>query len=289
MILVKYTYNEVDEDIKKKECRGGDFSSSSIYVRNGAMSEISVSDGKIREKIKGTEGIFRDVTSDISDVRKVTHGDNFLYLITKNYVYAVKRDSYVQGTEEELYKELSDRKKAIKISKDDHKEKKEQYRNTDYWKEIRKQNAEADGESLSEKFRMPIIFSVAFVVLTIINILDPFQNHFSGTVLGTGTVFSVVAAAIIGFAMGFVYVFFRIWFDDQKESVRVGSIILFPFTILIFLLIAVIGFIPYSIYLIVKGNNAELFGNVVKKSVKILSVLFGALFIFLIILVIFLP
>ncbi len=279
MISVKYTFNDRDELTKQSECRGGDFAGESVYVKSKAISEFTVENGKVREIIRGSEGIFKDVINDIGDITKVIRGDKFFYLISKGYIYSVKRDSFTEGSEEELLKLFSNRKKPTNTPLDKKIEKSVVDRDSDYWKQIRKENNVVREQSFGDKFRIPLTVSAVLFIFALINMLDPFQNHFGGFEFSIFSVIGLVGSAIMGFVIGCCYIFFKVWFDNQKESTKILSIVLFPVTFLLFAPVAILGFIPYIIFVAIKGNDYQLFYKVIRIGMKVSAVMYALLLI----------
>ena len=71
--------------------------------------------------------------------------------------------------------------------------------------------------------------------------------------------------------MGFGYTFFATWFGNQKERTRVLSIVLFPITIPAFLLMTVIGVIPYVLFMLIKGRTTQNFYRIINVAFYVLA------------------
>ncbi|AOZ96979.1 hypothetical protein [Butyrivibrio hungatei] len=285
MNKIVFTFNnEIAEEINSK-AKGKNNLDASMYARNGATSEITIDNDQIREVIKGEEGVFKDVSNNITEIGKIQKTDEFIFLQAGDYVYSVKRNSFTEGSEEELFRLIKNGNKGA--AKNKAKEKKQdtvvkfdRKAQQKYWQKINKDNAVKRKVPLAQRFRIPLMVAMMGMLLTSIEILDPF-NHMgdmAGNVITFRMLLNIPLSGVLGFFVGFLYVFFIMWFENQKESVRVTSIVLFPLTIAVFTFVSFLGTIPYIIYLLVKKDEGYGAYKVVNVAVKIMYVLVGVLF-----------
>ncbi|SDA60713.1 hypothetical protein SAMN02910275_01535 [Butyrivibrio sp. INlla18] len=285
MNKIVFTFNnEIAKEINSK-AKGKNNLDASMYARNGATSEVTIDNDQIREVIKGEEGVFKDVSNNITEIGKIQKTDEFIFLQAGDYVYSVKRNSFTEGSEEELFRLIKNGNKGVsknktKENKQDTVVKFDRKAQQQYWQKINKDNAVKRKVPLAQRFRLPLMVGMMGMLLSTIEILDPF-NHMgdmAGNPITLASLANIPLSGIAGFMMGFLYVFFIMWFENQKESVRVTSIVLFPLTITVFALISFFGTIPYIIYLLIKKDEGYGAYKVVNVAVKIAYVLVGVLF-----------
>ncbi|SHN49348.1 hypothetical protein SAMN02745247_00284 [Butyrivibrio hungatei DSM 14810] len=281
--------NEIAKEINSK-AKGKNNLDASMYARNGATSEVTIDNDQIREVIKGEEGVFKDVSNKITEIGKIHKTNDFIFLQAGDYVYSVKRNSFTEGSEEELFRLIKNGNKGA--AKNKAKEKKQdtvvkfdRKAQQNYWNKINKDNAIKRKVPLAQRFRIPLMVGMMAMLLSTIEILDPF-NHMgdmAGNIITLDSLIGIPLSGIAGFMLGFLYVFFIMWFENQKESVRITSIVLFPLTITVFSLISFFGTIPYIIYLLIKKDEGYGAYKVVNIAVKIAYILVAILFIIAII------
>ncbi len=67
--------------------------------------------------------------------------------------------------------------------------------------------------------------------------------------------------------------YFATWFGNQKERTRVLSIVLFPITIPAFLLMTILGVIPYVLFMLIKGRTTQSFYRIINVAFYVLAAL----------------
>lgn len=243
------------------------------YVTGGARSYITVTEDGINEVIRGYDGLFKDVTCSFSEIEKVKWTEDYLFLKTSRHTFGIKLDTVYEGSLDEITSKVkAARKDRIKsLFANSKKEDDISKEARDFFRANSSLDSKRNKLPLSARFRPNIIGMILFVAYCIIFELD--SALFDGTSYYSLTpiLTSILLSAVRGFAAGYTYTFFVTWFSQQKESVRVASIVLFPVTTVAFGLMAVVGAIPYTIYMLIKGRTTATFDRIVNVS----AVFFG--------------
>lgn len=243
------------------------------YVSGGARSYITVTENGINEVIRGYDGLFKDVTCNFSEIEKVKWTEDYLFLKTSRHTFGIKLDTVYEGSLDEITSKVkAARKGRIKsLFANSKKEDDISKEARDFFRANSSLDAKRSKLPLSARFRPNMIGVLLFVAYELVDQLD--SALFDGVSFYTlfPIAIGVLLAAVRGFAAGYIYTFFVTWFFQQKESVRVASIVLFPVTFVAFGLMAVVGAIPYTIYLLIKGRTTATFDMIVNVS----AVFFG--------------
>ncbi len=253
MVRIAYTFNGDPAALRSSQWKLSDKPQDSIYVNAGAVDEITISETSIREIIKGDEGYFKDIECPLSDIVKTAKTKDFLFVLGKGHVFALKLDSFEEGNYDDATALIEKGLKEKPVSKVEEKIESESHELSKEARAFFKEAARANRQkrSLSEIFRPNIILAAASMIISLLGDLDVM---FTGHVLSTplNLVGNMLLSGILGFYIGYTYTFFMTWFHKQAEGVRVASLILFPVTGAIFSLLTIVGFIPYTIYVLVK-------------------------------------
>lgn len=261
------------------ELEGSDNILKASYLDGNVTCTLTVDDKQARFTVTGTEGVFRDVFLPLNKSVRFYTGREFDFLcsLEKKIIFVLKKDSYVEGSVEVLIAYLKGKSaemttaeiSALKQAEAD-KARSEQLKNARKFYG----RAQAEGDipkrktSFREKFRPQGYFAIAFAIFAIIDSFDGtffYGDRFSPM----GTLTSALIGLVIGFFFSFTYTFFRAWFDGQQEKVRVGSIALFFITFPAFILMGVLGAVPYSVYQLVDGKRNRGVEKVINVAVPI--------------------
>lgn len=244
-----------------------------VYVTGGARSYITVTEDGINEVIKGYDGLFKDVTCKFSEIEKAKFTEDFLFLKTSRHIFGIELNSVYEGSLDEITDKVkAARKGRIKdFFANSKKEDNIPEEARAFFKANSTLNVKKNKLPLSVRFRPNIIGMILFLAYSIIYEFDGFIFDHVTYANITPIFASLLISAIRGFAAGYIYTFYVTWFSMQKEKIRVASIVLFPITIVAFGLMAIVGAIPYTIYLLIKGRTTATFDRIVNVS----AVLFG--------------
>ena len=282
--MVKFEYT-LDESIKAaiaaqqknatkhegKECVSP---LDSVMIDGNIKCAVTIDEKNARLVVSGDEGIFKDMLFPLNKATKLLDGSDYLFICSKdkNLIFPAKKGSLTEGTDQEL-KSLLGSTKGLETSQEIKNREKEE-------KALLEKNQRKDAvkffggreesgkmpknkSSLKEKFRIQKYFAFGFAILGMLQSLD--GGIFGGSGISPiSMLLSGLSGLVIGFILSYVYIFFRAWFDQQEEKVKVGSIALFIITVPTFLIMGVLGAIPYSVYTLVDGQKNTSFIKIVK-------------------------
>ncbi len=276
MIKVEHGYTAEIVSQIKGQYKGKNLPDVDMYANSGAVSNLTIEDGCIREIISTDEGVFKDVTAKLSEVEKIVKKKDFAFINAKDFVFCV----YLQGltdTDFDLIKQEISRARKSSVKKQEKPNKAEVTKETrEYYKKIKKNNNSQGRLPLAQRFRIPILFAIVGMMLSIINIVDPLNIILYQ--YANPRIFNILLRGIIGFFSGFIFVFYMIWFENHSDTKRIISIVLFPITSMIFAVIGLIGTIPYIIHLLICGSESYKLAGIIRVSVKIVAGLLVVLF-----------
>jgi hypothetical protein len=235
------------------------------YIDGDVTCSLVADDKQVRFIVAGAEGVFKDVFLPLNKSVKFYAGDayDFICSLEKKLILTIKNDSYTEGNREALIAflrarsgDMTDAEIAQQKAYQEAMEQNEQRKNAEkfYRPKEAKGSLPRNKTQLKDRFRTQGYFAIAFAILGMIDSID-------GMFFGRGvfdpmnTLFAGLRGLVIGFFFSFTYTFFRAWFDNQKEKVRIGSIVLFFITFPAFTIMGVLGAIPYSVYQIVDGKR----------------------------------
>ncbi len=281
-----FTFTQETADLRGQQWCLGDKPDDGVYVRGGATCETATTADEIHEVIKGEEGFFKDVTCKLGDIRKSAKTKDFLFLQSDSYTFCVKLDSITEAEAGELEKieaavkanTKAIAKPALHIGKranaNDKATEPPGATNTisDEARAYFRQNISATPKRpLSERFRVNLLFAAGAIILSIFGRFDSMVFGGPSPIDPLSLVAQLILTGIGGFFMGFGYTFFATWFGNQKERTRVLSIVLFPITIPAFLLMTVIGVIPYVLFMLIKGRTTSTFYRIINVAFYVLA------------------
>ena len=93
MIKVEHGYTAEIVSQIKGQYKGKNLPDVDMYANSGAVSNLTIEDGCIREIISTDEGVFKDVTAKLSEVEKIVKKKDFAFINAKDFVFCV----YLQG------------------------------------------------------------------------------------------------------------------------------------------------------------------------------------------------
>ena len=235
------------------------------YLEGDITCTLAVDERQARFTIAGSEGIFKDVFLPLNKSIRFYEGNNYAFLcsLEKKLIFTFKKDSFTEGSKEELLGLIGAHKEtqteteiAAQKAYQTEQQRQEQRRKAEKFysqKEVPGHLSKSK-EQLKSRFRVQKYFAVAFAIIFMIRTMDPVLFHHvpfdPRTVLLSG-----LMGLVAGFFFSFTYTFFRAWFDNQKEKVKVGSIALFFVTFPAFTVMGILGAIPYSVYQLVDGQR----------------------------------
>ncbi len=244
------------------------------YIDENAKCVVTVDDKNARIVVSGDEGIFKDMMFPLNKATRLLESGEYLFIcsLDKNLVFPAGRESFTEGDFQQL-KELVEGAKELETSQEikarenEEKARFEKSQRRDAEQYFGKRDASGKQHQsindLKDRFKIQKYFAIGFAILGMLESLD-------GGLFGGGgvTPLAMVTSGLIGLIMGFifsyVYIFFRAWFDQQQEKVKVGSIVLFIVTVPTFLILGILGAIPYSVYALIDGNKNTSFIKIVK-------------------------
>ena len=249
------------------------------YLDGDVTCSLVADDKQVRFIVAGAEGVFKDVFLPLNKSVKFYAGDayDFICSLEKKLIITIKNDSYTEGNKEELVAFLRARSSdmtAAEIAQQkayqEAVERNKQRANAEkfYRPTEAKGSLPRNKTQLKDRFRTQGYFAAAFAIFGMIDSID-------GIFFGRGmfdpmnTLFAGLRGLVIGFFFSFAYTFFRAWFDNQKENVKIGSIVLFFITFPAFTLMGVLGAVPYSVYQIVDGKRTRGVTKVINIAVPI--------------------
>ena len=286
MVKVSYVLDESvikasKEELKSvanKELTGCDDLLQTSYLEGDITCELTVDEKQVRYTIAGSEGVFKDVFLPLNKSMRFYNGEKYAYLcsLEKKIICTIKKDSYVEGSQEEILSLLG--AKAGAQTESEIKAQKElentllraqQRKNAEqfFGSKETKGNLPKNKTQLKDRFQTQKYFAVAFALFGMIGSMDGLL--FGGGVSPVTILRNGLIGLITGFFFSFTYTFFRAWFDNQKENVRVGSLVLFFVTFPAFTLMGVLGAIPYSVYQLVDGKRTRGVTKVINIAVPI--------------------
>ncbi|RKM60427.1 hypothetical protein D6855_06825 [Butyrivibrio sp. CB08] len=282
-----FTFTQETADLRGQQWSLGDKPDDGIYVRGGAACEVTTTADEIHEVIKGEEGFFKDVTSKLTDIKKSARTKDFLFLQSDSYTFCIKLDSITEAEPGELEKiEAAAKANTKASSKPGHLIGKRATANgqtaathtpntiSDEAKAYFRQNiSAAPKRPLAERFRVNLLFAAGAIIISIFSRFDSMVFGGPSPIDPMTLVAQLILTGIGGFFMGFGYTFFATWFGNQKERTRVLSIVLFPITIPAFLLMTVIGVIPYVLFMLIKGRTTQSFYRIINVAFYVLAAL----------------
>ena len=281
-----FTFTQETADLRTSQWCLGDKPDDGIYLRGGATCEVTATADEIHEVIKGEEGFFKDVTSKLSDIKKSARTRDFLFLKNDSYTFCIKLDAITEAETGELEKiEATVKANAKAAAKTEHHFGKratdsshtsatQNASNTisDEAKAYFRQNVTASPKRpLSERFRVNLLFAAGAIILSIFGRFDSMVFGGPNPIDPLTLVAQLIISGIGGFFMGFGYTFFATWFGNQKERTRVLSIVLFPITIPAFLLMTILGVIPYVLFMLIKGRTTSSFYRIINVAFYVLA------------------
>lgn len=280
--LEESVINDAQKELAKigsKELIGCENLLNPSYLDGDVTCSLIADDKQVRFTVTGAEGVFKDVFLPLNKSVKFYAGEDYDFICSheKSLILTIKNDSYIEGNKEELIAflqarstEMTAAEMAQKKAYQEAVERNEQRKNAE--KFYRPQEAKGalprNKTQLKDRFRTQGYFAVAFAILGMINSID-------GIFFGRGmfdpmnTLFAGLRGLVIGFFFSFTYTFFRAWFDNQKEKVKIGSIVLFFITFPAFTIMGVLGAVPYSVYQIVDGKRTRGVTKVINIAVPI--------------------
>ncbi|WP_022764342.1 hypothetical protein [Butyrivibrio sp. XPD2006] len=249
------------------------------YIDGDVTCSLVADDKQVRFIVAGAEGVFKDVFLPLNKSVKFYAGDayDFICSLEKKLILTIKNDSYTEGNREALIAflrarsgDMTDAEIAQQKAHQEAMEQNEQRKNAEkfYRPKEAKGSLPRNKTQLKDRFRTQGYFAIAFAIFGMIDSID-------GMFFGRGvfdpmnTLFAGLRGLVIGFFFSFTYTFFRAWFDNQKEKVRIGSIVLFFITFPAFTIMGVLGAIPYSVYQIVDGKRTRGVTRVINIAVPI--------------------
>ncbi len=282
MVKFEYTLDEstkaaiaaLQKEATKREGKECVSPLDTVMTDGNVKCTVTVDEKNARLIVSGDEGIFKDMVFALNKATRLLEGSDYLFIcsLDKNLIFPAKNDAMTQGTGDELMS-LIGNTKGLETSREIKNREREE-------KELieRKQRKDAvkffggneepgkkatNSSDLKDRFRIQKYFAIGFAILGMLQSLD-------GGLFGGGGVspiamlISGLIGLVTGFLLSYVYVFFRVWFDQQEEKVKVGSIVLFIITVPTFFIMGILGAIPYSVYTLVDGKRNAGFTKIVK-------------------------
>lgn len=282
MVKIEYSFDVNDKQIiaaeqKKaavKEAKECVSPLDTSYIDGSAKCAVTVDDKNARIVVSGDEGIFKDMQFPLNKATRLLESGEYLFIcsLDKNLIFPARKESFSEGNYQDLTDLIAGARNLETSQEIKEREKEEKLR----FEKSQRRDAEqyfgkrdASGKQhqsindLKDRFKIQKYFAIGFAILGMLESLD-------GGLFGGGgvTPLAMVTSGLIGLIMGFifsyVYIFFRAWFDQQQEKVKVGSIVLFIVTVPTFLILGILGAIPYSVYALIDGKKNTSFIKIVK-------------------------
>ena len=281
MTQIEHEFSEAIIAKIRAEYKGDNLPDIEIYGRNNAISTIYFDNENIREVIKNESGLFKDVTVSLEDISKVICKDEFMYLESRDYTFAVDLRKADSDAIDSLKQHVKDAKKNInKLKAFEGRQKHSE--DSKYFREVRKKNNGHRRVPLIQRFRIPLAFGVVGIIFYLIDVIDPIYGSAFTSDFGVDNIIACLMSGIQFFIFGFFFIFFSIWFRNLDENKKVWAIVCFPVTITAFALIGIIGAIPYIIHLLVLGEESYMLPKIINVAARIAIVIVSILLILLI-------